>query len=532
MSERVEATGDRALDDAVEVRLQRFAGQELTRRIWARDFTVWGDRPEEVSDRLGWLNVHESMRALLPDLEEFAQRCRSDGFRTVLLAGMGGSSLAPAVLGDVFGVAPGMLDLVVMDTTHPEEILSIERSLDIDETLFVIASKSGTTIETRSHLAYLWRKVPDGSRFVAITDRGTPLEALAAERGFRRSFINPGDIGGRYSALSLFGLVNASLLGVDLGRLLDEAAGMASACRAPASSNPGARLGAAMGEAALQGRDKLTLALPGSLRSLGYWIEQLVAESTGKEGRGIVPVEGEDIGEPDVYGQDRLFVAIGEEGGDAAVVSLERAGHPVIHLPFRDSPDVGREFFRWEFAVAVAGAVLGINPFDQPNVQEAKEATKRALEGGFEPDGFEDPAEILSRVRPGDYVAIQAYLPREEGVERRLHSVRMAIRDRLRVATTVGFGPRFLHSTGQLHKGGPIPACSSRWSNPWPRTWPYRAAPSPSAICWPPRRRATWPRCAPGAGGSPEFACATWRRHCPEEAGTDGRRAVRCGGRG
>ena len=259
------------LEDRVSVRLAAFDQNDTIRRIWHRDFTVWGDDPAEISDRLGWLTVHEVMRERVPELEQFASICAADGLTHAVLAGMGGSSLAPEVLRDTFGVSRGMLDLVVLDTTHPDQILAVERSIPTDRTLFVIASKSGTTTETLSHFAYFWEKVPDGSRFVAITDPGTPLEKLASERGFRRAFLNPPDIGGRYSALSYFGLVPGALIGSDLDGLLEAAIAMAQACAsaAPSGSNPGARIGAVIGEAAMAGRDKLTLVLDENVRTLG-----------------------------------------------------------------------------------------------------------------------------------------------------------------------------------------------------------------------------------------------------------------------
>jgi transaldolase/glucose-6-phosphate isomerase len=446
------------LDQEVALRLARFDQDDTIRRIWARDHTVWQPEPTEITDRLGWLTVHEVMHERCPELEEFAAQCAADGLTHAVLAGMGGSSLAPEVLRATFGVAPGMLDLAVLDTTHPDQILAVERGLDLGRTLFLIASKSGTTTETLSHFAYFWDKIRDGSRFVAITDPGTPLEALARDRGFRATFLNPPDIGGRYSALSYFGLVPAALIGAELDGLLDRAAEAAHACvpYVPLEDNPGAWLGALLGEAARAGRDKLTLVLDERVRAFGFWVEQLIAESTGKGGKGIVPVEGEDLGPPEVYGTDRLFVSVGEEKLHEALRPLAEAGQPIAHLNLEEPIELGREFFRWEFATAVAGAVLGINPFDQPNVQEAKDNTKRLLGAGEIPDpGFDDLGALLAQVRPGDYLAIQAYLPRGVAVERRLHAARMRLRDRLRVATTVGFGPRFLHSTGQLHKGGP-----------------------------------------------------------------------------
>jgi glucose-6-phosphate isomerase len=446
------------LEERVDDRLAAFDRDDTPRRMWAKDFTVWRDDPAEITDRLGWLTVHQDMHDRLPELDRFASGCAADGLTHAVLAGMGGSSLAPEVLRKTLGVVPGRLDLVVLDTTHPDQILSVERSLPLDRTLFVVASKSGTTTETLSHFAYFWEKVPDGSRFVAITDPGTPLEALASERGFRRTFLNPSDIGGRYSALSYFGLVPGALIGADLDGLLHRAADMAGACgpQVRSKDNPGAWLGATVDESALAGRDKLTLVLDPQIRSFGFWVEQLIAESTGKEGKGIVPVEGEDVGAPDVYGSDRLFIGIGGERVAKELDRLREAGHPVIHLQLEDPIDLGGEFFRWEFATAVAGAVLGIQPFDQPNVQEAKDATKKLLaRGEHSQAGTDDLEPLLRQVRPGDYLGIQAYVPRNPDTEGQLHEARMRLRDRLKVATTVGFGPRFLHSTGQLHKGGP-----------------------------------------------------------------------------
>jgi hypothetical protein len=369
------------------------------------------------------------------------------------------------------GVAPGMLDLIVLDTTNPGQVVAVEASLDLATTLFIVASKSGGTIETRSHLAYFWEKVRDGRQFVAITDEGTSLDRLATERGFRRVFRSQPDIGGRYSALSHFGLVPAALIGADLDALLAGARDMARACSAmiEPAANPGAWLGALMGEAALAGRDKLTLVLPEALSTFGYWVEQLIAESTGKEGRGILPVEGEPPGAPEVYGNDRLFVVIDEtretkdESGEG-LAALDAARHPVVRLASNSEPGtrnsdlasaLGAEFFRWEFATAVAGQVLGINPFDQPNVQEAKDATARILDGR-EVEAATPPLDrVLGVVEPGDYIALCAYLPRNAETSAALAAARLALRNRYRVATTVGFGPRFLHSTGQLHKGGP-----------------------------------------------------------------------------
>ena len=453
---RVRHGGDLdGLAGRVSGRLESFQQQDVVRRLWSSDHTLWKPEPTEIANRLGWLSIVDTMLEANDDLRRFAKRVADDGYRTAVLFGMGGSSLTPEVLSSTFGAAPGALELVVLDTTDPATIREVEQNLDLKRTLFVVASKSGTTLETLSHFAYFWEKTPDGAQFVAITDPGTPLHSLARERGFRKVFVNSAGIGGRYSALSYFGLVPAALIGADIEGLLDRAHEMVHACHTcvPSEENPGAWLGAVLGEAALAGRDKLTLVLPAEISALGSWIEQLIAESTGKEGKGILPVDGEALGAADVYGDDRLFVTIGDHDGLAA---LEGAGYPVVRLPYSDSLQLGGEFFRWEFATAVAGHVLGINAFDQPNVQEAKDATARILEGGA--DGqveTEALSALLEQIRPGDYIAIQAYLTRSADLDAQLQTARLRLRDRHRVATTVGYGPRFLHSTGQLHKGGP-----------------------------------------------------------------------------
>ena len=431
-----------SLEEPVDKRLADMENADVPRRIWARDHTVWKPDPTEIADRLGWLSLPEKMHEHLDQLQDFAESCAS--FDRIVLLGMGGSSLAP----EVFSRTYGGTALTALDTTHPEAVLAVEKSGDLGSTLFIVASKSGGTVETLSHFAYFFDKVQDGGQFVAITDPGTPLEALARLKGFRRVFLNPADIGGRYSALSYFGLVPAALIGMNLEALLDSAEEMACACAysVPVADNPGLWLGTLIGEAAKSGRDKLTLLLPDEVSAFGAWLEQLIAESTGKESTGIVPVDGEPPGSPDVYGEDRLFVSLGAE------TALE----PSVVIPFDGAEKLGAEFFRWEFATAVAGHVLGIQPFDQPNVQEAKGATRRLLnEEALPPEPYDDLSAVLQGARPGDYLAIQAYLPRTDENTSRLQSARVRLRDCLRLATTLGFGPRFLHSTGQLHKGGP-----------------------------------------------------------------------------
>jgi transaldolase/glucose-6-phosphate isomerase len=455
------------LGDAVGRRLDALAAATVPQRIWAKDPTVWKDDPgtPEIRDRLGWLTVAETMAREIPALVGFAGEIRSH-FDRVVLCGMGGSSLAPEVLWRTFGAAPGFPALHVLDSTHPRAVAAALDGVDVSRALFLISSKSGTTQEPDSFFRHFWKRAGGrGPQFVAVTDPGTPLAELAAERGFRRTFVNPPDIGGRYSALSYFGLVPAALLGADIAALLRRARAAAEACGpdVPVRDNPGTWLGAILGEAALAGRNKATFVLSPGVASFGLWVEQLLAESTGKEGTGILPVAGEPLGAAAVYGADRLFVSITLAGetsrqDDERLAALAAVGHPVVRLRLADRLDVGREFFRWEFATAVVGSILRINAFDQPNVAESKANTKAVLKderptspvsGRSEIEGF------LAGFRPGDYLGIMAYLPPTPDNDRRLAALRLRLRDRLKVATTLGYGPRFLHSTGQLHKGGP-----------------------------------------------------------------------------
>jgi transaldolase / glucose-6-phosphate isomerase len=441
----VTASLDEELSRSVDARLRQLEDQQVLGRIWARDHTVWGKEPTEIADRLGWLTLPHSSRSLVPDLRAFAGEVVAAGFSHAVLLGMGGSSLAPEVFRQTLGVVEGMLDLRVLDTTHPDAVVALEREVPLDRTLFVVSSKSGTTVETRSHLAYFHELVGEGSRFVAVTDPGTPLEALALDLGFRRVFSAPPDVGGRYSALTVFGLVPAALMGADLEELLVSAAeaSAASGGGVAAGGNPAAVVGSVAGEAARSGRDKLTLAMPSPVASLGAWIEQLVAESTGKQGTGIVPVDGEPPGRS---GRDRLGLLLHGAGG----------GEPWVRLPAGRPEELGAAVFTLELATAVAGHVLGINPFDQPDVQSAKDRTSEALRTGHVDTlqlGVLD--ELLGSVRPGDYVAIQAFVAPGETMWRNLQSARTRVGERLGVATTLGYGPRYLHSTGQLHKGGP-----------------------------------------------------------------------------
>jgi hypothetical protein len=368
---------------------------------------------------------------------------------------MGGSSLFPQVMRQAFGVAENGLDLRVLDTSDPGTVDRFARELPLDKTLFLFASKSGGTLETRSHLATFWEKVGKPEQFAVVTDPGTDLDKLATKEGFRRVFRANPNIGGRYSALTHFGIVPAALLGVDIRELLRRAAFMLSgvgACVEP-DANPALRFGALLGSAAKDGRDKCTLLMPDEITSFSMWLEQLIAESTGKQGLGILPVAGEDLGPPEVYGNDRVFVSLGPAAkGTEALVA---AGHPLVELDYVDRFSIGNEVVRWEYAIAMVGIVLGINPFNQPNVEAAKKAAAKILEEGM-PDIPVEPAEtVLSTVKPGDYIGIQAYIDTGSPDIERLQNARMALRDRYHVATTLGIGPRFLHSTGQLHKGGP-----------------------------------------------------------------------------
>jgi len=423
---------------AVDETYDDLRARDALARMRAGDHTLWQQDPTEVADRLGWLVVGEEVRAQLD-----AARERVAGRRQSALLGMGGSSLFPEVLNRTF---PHPGSLAVLDTTDPAAIGRVT----VEGTTFVAASKSGTTIETTSQLAHFWEATGGrGDAFVAITDPGTKLASLGAERDFAAVFENRPDIGGRYSALSWFGMVPALLLGVDAERILERAAAV--------DAGDGVRLAAVLGAAARAGRDKLTLVLPPQLAAFGLWLEQLVAESTGKHGTGIVPVAGEALGAPDAYGADRLFVAVGPDAGVRLQLdALAAAGHPVVELGLTDTYDLGALVVTFEIAIALSGVVLGINPFDQPDVQSAKDATNRVLADGLPTITPVTPASLLDQVKPGDYVAILAFVdPGDDSLLAGLERVRHALRDRLRVATTVGIGPRFLHSTGQLHKGGP-----------------------------------------------------------------------------
>lgn len=461
-------------------------------RIWHRDIDAWGAAPgtpaaQSIGSRLGWLDVARTMAPHVERVSGLGAAAARAGIETVYLLGMGGSSLCAEVLRAVHGIASDHPQLVVLDTTDESAVTAAAGRVDPGRTWFVVASKSGGTVEVSSLERFFWSRMTEaggaaaGGHFIAITDPGTALETLARTRGYRDVFLNPPDIGGRFSALSLFGLVPAALIGARPGALLEAAGAMADGCRQENHANPGLLLGAFISAGVLNGRDKLTVVLPHSLSSLGLWIEQLIAESTGKHGTGALPVVDEPLGRPDEYGHDRLFVAMATDvdaPDGQALHALEEAGHPLLRLSMR-LDGLGAEFFRWEFATAVAGAALGINPFDEPNVAEAKEKTRAQLATFARNGRFDDPARhaaapvaatsarfrgdsagavvraAIESLDAGDYVAFLSYLPASHDIESAVAGVRLAIRSRCRAASTFGVGPRYLHSTGQYHKGGP-----------------------------------------------------------------------------
>ncbi len=475
--------------------IQQAGKNKLVSRIWARDATVWKSdegHKKIIANALGWLTVVDLLRSKAGELVQFAEEVKKD-FDHVVVLGMGGSSLCSEVIRRLFGRRSGFPELLVLDSTVPEAVRNLEQRIDLARTLFIVASKSGTTTEPQMFHHYFYDRVKSvrgdraGENFIAITDPDTALGREAQKDRFRRTFINPADIGGRYSALSYFGMVPAAISGVDVETLLDRAVHAAHIATNPAAeANPPAMLGLVIGTMAGQKRDKLTLITPAPLDTLGLWIEQLVAESTGKEGKGIVPIAGEPLGTPSQYGNDRLFVAVHLRSSDvrSSIDSLVAAGQPVVDLVLEDPLDLGETFFIWEFAVAVAGSLMGIDAFDQPNVQESKDNTKRILEeykssgslpkqaavgapgkvtifssgGSRGPAGSSNPndtlATLLSMVTPGDYVALTEYFAQTPKRDELLAEIRAEISQNLRVATTTGYGPRFLHSTGQLHKGG------------------------------------------------------------------------------
>ncbi len=448
-------------------------------RVWNRDASLWASAPEHIkviANRLGWLSSIEYMQKRVGEIAQFCDQVKASGLTDAVVLGMGGSSLAPDLIRRTFEAQPQALRLHVLDTTDPMTVREVESRLDLTKTLFIVSSKSGGTVEVNSFYKYFRAKIDvfagdaAGQNFIAITDEGTALQSMAEAEGFRRVFINPADIGGRYSALSYFGLLPAALAGVDIGRLLQRAEQMAAWCKSDSLFNPGVWLGAHLGGAALAGQDKATFLLSPVIGPFGSWLEQLVAESTGKQERGIVPVVGELDGYKGAVSRltsDRIYVYLklaDDQTRDKLAASLKRARLPVIEIHLNDVYDLGAEFLRWEFATAIAGVVLGVDPFDEPNVAESKANTKRLLEeheahGAFSAEQSSKSAnaqinKFLRGARQGDYISVQAYLPVTDAVAGELDRMCAAISARTNLPVTLGYGPRFLHSTGQLHKGG------------------------------------------------------------------------------
>jgi glucose-6-phosphate isomerase len=447
--------------------------EHVSERMWRKDYTLWSSQPAEITDRLGWLDVMDSMHGLVPTLKTFSEELRQNGISDVVLLGMGGSSLGAEVLNQVLSNKPGYPRLTVLDSIIPETVNSVHKSIDPGKTLFLVSSKSGTTAETRTLFDYFYAAESDssnnaGRHFAVITDPGSPLESLAEQDNFRRIFLNPEDIGGRYSVLSYFGLVPAATLGIDIKGLLSAADAIRERCSSLVKDeqNEGFRLGAYLGGIAKQGRDKVTIVTSPSLGSLGLWAEQLIAESTGKSGKGLVPITGEPWVEARLYGNDRVFVYMRLEGdqnpaGDSFIDEVDSAGHPIMVMDIEDKLELGALFYLWEFAIAVAGMLIGIHPFNQPDVQRSKDITKRLLkqyaDSGKLPIAETDKSisALLSQANEGDYFAIMAYIQQTPETDSVFNGIRRKVLENYKLATTLGYGPRFLHSTGQLHKGGP-----------------------------------------------------------------------------
>ena len=486
---------------AVEATLDNWDAEDRVRRLWARDASLWTNGEE--SKWLGWLSIVDEQQRSIRRFPNFALEIKDAGFSKVLLLGMGGSSLCPEVMSKSFGKIEGFPELHVLDSTDPAQIRTLENKIDLANTLFIVSSKSGATLEPNIFKQYFFERVKQvvghdevGNRFIAITDPGSKLREEAEADRFRKIFLGVPGIGGRYSALSDFGLAPAAAMGVDVAKFLDRTRAMVNACGADVSArnNPGVILGALLGVADKQGRDKITFIASPGIHDLGAWLEQLLAESTGKNGKGLIPVDREPPASPEAYGDDRIFIylRLDDDAGsapDAAIEAIEDAGQPVVRISVEDVYNLGQEFFRWEIATAVAGSIIGINPFDQPDVEASKIATRK-LTGEYEQSGslpaetpifegdgiklFADERNAkalneaasetslleylkahLDRLAARDYFALLAYIEMNDDHETLLQSMRGAVRDRRRVATCLGFGPRFLHSTGQAYKGGP-----------------------------------------------------------------------------
>ncbi len=465
-----------AYETLIEKALAELTENDVPTRIWKKDHTVWKPDPEEIVNRLGWLDSPAAMQDEVGRFDALRETLLDEGYTDVLLLGMGGSSLAPDVFSRVFGpVVDDGLQLAVLDSTDPGAVQAHAARLNLERTLFIVATKSGSTAETLSFFKYFYARTVEtlgeegaGAHFVGITDPGSKLETLGNDLNFRTLFLNDPELGGRYSVLSYFGLVPAALVGLDVARLLERALDMRAACGpdAPVEENPAVYLGVVMGELAKAGRDKLTLFLSPPVAPFADWVEQLIAESTGKSGTGILPVVGEPPPPPDVYGEDRLFVQISlpdEEPIDERLEVLAIQGHPVVRISLEDRYDLGAQFFLWELATAVAGARLGIHPFNQPNVEAAKVQARRFIQAyeelGELPAAETAPLtedalrEFLAQARPGDYISVQAYVQPMPETDAALQILRSRLLKATHLATTVGYGPRFLHSTGQLHKG-------------------------------------------------------------------------------
>lgn len=473
--------------DAIQLAWDNLAKDRVVERIWSHDHTVWKPKPDEIENRLGWLDIPKRMWGEIPDLQQFTSGLITSGFTDAVLLGMGGSSLAPEVFSKSLGKEQGFIRLRILDSTDPGQIRGIRNALDLSKTIVLVATKSGGTVETLSGFKYFFNEVANavgieraGDHFVAITDPGSSLETLGQKHRFRRVFLNDPNIGGRYSALSHFGLVPAALTGVDLERVLSGAIREIEKSQSDESRNAAAATGAVIGTLAQLGKDKLTFIIPGPLASFGDWVEQLIAESTGKDNVGILPVVNEPVGVPADYNFDRTFVFIRHFEDETLIgraLALGEAGHPVITMTYEDHHDLGGLMFLWEMATAVAGHVLGIQPFDQPNVESAKVRARavvaelqrsgqpRHLKAAAQGDGIEVHGDIrassvsdainqfVEQTRFGDYIAVQAYLTPTLRHDELLAAMRLALRTRFKCATTLGYGPRFLHSTGQLHKG-------------------------------------------------------------------------------
>ncbi|HAV10229.1 MAG TPA: glucose-6-phosphate isomerase [Dehalococcoidia bacterium] len=466
---------DNIVKTIIESALSDLDRRDIVRRIWQKDHTVWKPQPAEITNRLGWLTVADLMREHLAALQSFALDIANSGIKHIVLLGMGGSSLGAEVLRQTFGTTHGFPELIILDSTVPDSIRFVKDSIDLHHTLFMVSSKSGSTTEPLMFYRYFRELIEStigsekaGEHFIAITDSGTPLADIAARDGFRRVFTNPADIGGRYSVLSYFGLAPAVAAGININLLIERSRLMKAACAShvPIQDNPAVHLGAYMGSLALQGRDKLTLFTSPSVHSFGLWLEQLIAESTGKEGKGIIPIVDEPLYDVFLYGEDRCFVYLRCQKDDNSITdnmikTLASSGHPILTIDIQDIYDLGAEFYRWEFATAVAGALLQINPFDQPNVQQSKRETESILDQYArsqrlpENTDIQSPSALFAGVEKNDYCAIMAYMRQTPQTDEQLTELRRRITKKYGIATTLGYGPRFLHSTGQLHKGGP-----------------------------------------------------------------------------